>query len=517
MPFNYVCESFINAIFNKKHRFMGFIQKYRNKPAILLLVLSAFANGTLLYFGAVSQVITIVISVLLWVGWLITLRRTLKHIMLLQFTFILLTISILHFTHFFSPFLPSLLTFFNIYVAIQGVLYMYFAGDKDEKMAASAFLGVQVKGTLVLLLVGGGILYALYFVQYIQFEVFIYRFVYLQFILVFTPIGYLYHITARYAEREKIFGAHAKPSVALIKRIGNLRILLFSRPGLITDGKFKLTELNFRWSYKRDTILSICAQLMAQSFPEVAQALEKEIENKENIKQIEIISSQKAMVTGQDAEGKKYSLTNVKPEVLKNNPEEYDYYLILDEKVIAQFSLTENTLPDASEYIRIANKLQFNNAIICKHEHPSNLSIKNSLKTDKIYVCENSNEEQALVNRLSAKAPLAWISAAENHEKNNAFSFLIHPENNIVPASENSMHIASAKELQTILDFAVNIKQHIDWRLTMGLTLNIVLVFLVILMPLHLHHVVLANTAVQTTNNLVNKYFILLKFKNEQQ
>lgn len=396
-----------------------------------------------------------------------------------------------------------------------GVLAGFFYTKQDSVKVASIFFRKQYLGRFYIISLSSVLIFALFFLQINDLSKSVFLINLLVISIVSSPLSYLYEKVHFYLIKNDRYQFMQDSLAATMQKLGMVRILFFVRPELITDGKFKLTELNFRWSYKRDTILSICEQLLEPISPAEALALRNDIEKSENFKKIEILHTTAEVVTGKDEDNKTYTLTHIKPELLKNNPENYDYYLILEEKVIAQFSLTENLLPGASEYVRIANELQYNNAIICRKQHPSNELLKTHLYTDKIYVCTNTSDEIELVKRINKKAPLAWVTANENNLKEGVINFCI--SNDAIKQNQttnNIIHIKSADDMNVWLKTSTEIQRFMDNRLIYTTLLNIGIIPVVLLLPLSMLYFVGLHFVAQLLiifsykhliNNLLNK------------
>lgn len=230
----------------------------------------------------------------------------------------------------------------------------------------------------------------------------------------------------------------------LIIRIATLRTLALERLFTASEGDFVLKHFTHRKTLSEEKIHNVLGNIFQKFYPIAAKCFKHD--SLPNLNSDTHIENKYTRFT--DAENAEYEL--VTREYIKEELHPlFNYFLIKNQSLIASMALTDKMSKYAEDFVRWANKKEYNTVLL-----NDGLVFNNELDDeyylfDRVYQV-NQQEKSDILQKLNNKAPVVKIAY---NKKEYEVSFL----------SGEKLHFNKLDEWANLLMYASNYFQKINW------------------------------------------------------
>ncbi|MEN8118831.1 MAG: hypothetical protein ABFS35_00700 [Bacteroidota bacterium] len=264
-----------------------------------------------------------------------------------------------------------------------------------------------------------------------------------------------------------------------IAGLEKVKTIIFSKQGLISQGKYKLINVEHRSTISKKSVIETASQLAELWDSPYTKVLQKKLKKKPLDKGISINQKQKEGISVTDENNKILMLgaySFVKEFIKKNDGS--SLYLVKNNVLIGKFTFKEKWNKKVIDVVKNLN--QFGNLVYLDSE-PENENT-DKLPFDKSYTNLNFDEQKEIINKLSNKAKTALVTTDKNLEGIAGFDFFISDSDSSI---ENKNCIIISLERLNIIHniFSLSKKVHnqLNSALSFLLLLNIAFILYFVL------------------------------------
>lgn len=197
---------------------------------------------------------------------------------------------------------------------------------------------------------------------------------------------------------------------SILEELGRIKLFAFDKTGTLTEGNFVVSNLNVI-ERNESQIRSIVLALAQRSSHPISKSLALIFAHSTPWPLKEVKELNGLGVEGSDEAGSRFKLGSKK---LVSNDSAHDLYLLENDRLICTIDIEDRLREDALQMIQKLNHLKIKTALVSGDRDSVCQKVAERLGIKEIYSEQTPAQKVALISKLSAKEPCAFVGDGIN-------------------------------------------------------------------------------------------------------